>query len=51
LPLILVEAAFLDVLGGKVFQSTGLGFLALSSGLTLAACNSSPEPAKVSAAP
>jgi len=51
LPLILVGAAFLDALGGQVSQPTGLGFLVLSSGLTLAACNASPPAIRVSAAP
>ena len=40
-PLILAGASFLDVLGGQLSQPTGLGFLVLSVGLTLAACNSS----------
>ena len=50
LPMILVGAAFLDVLGGQVSQPTGLGFLVLSSGLTLAACNGSPQVIRVSTA-
>lgn len=50
LPLILVGASFLDVLGGQLSQPTGLGFLVLSSGLTLAACNASPQAARLSAA-
>jgi hypothetical protein len=50
LPMILIGAAFLDVLGGQVSQPTGLGFLVLSSGLTLAACNASPQAIRVSTA-
>ena len=42
LPLILTGASFLVVLGGQVSQPTGLGFLVLSAGLTLAACNRGP---------
>jgi hypothetical protein len=42
LPLILVGASFLDVLGGQLSQPTGLGFMVLSGGLTLAACNNAP---------
>jgi len=49
LPLILVGASFLDALGGQVSQPTGLGFLVLSSGLTLAACNASPQATRFSA--
>ena len=40
LPLILVGASFLDVLTSQLSQPTGLGFMVLSGGLTLAACNS-----------
>jgi hypothetical protein len=40
LPLILVGASFLDVMSGQLSQPTGLGFMVLSGGLTLAACNS-----------
>ena len=39
LPLIFTGASFLSVLGGQIGQPTGLGFLVLSAGLTLAACN------------
>lgn len=39
LPLILVGSSFLLVLSGQLGQPTGLGFLVLSAGLTLAACN------------
>lgn len=39
LPLILVGASFLLVLVGPLGQPTGLGFLVVSSGLTLAACH------------
>ena len=40
LPLILVGASFLDVMTSQLSQPTGLGFMVLSGGLTLAACNS-----------
>ena len=50
LPLILVGAVFLDVLGGQLSQPTGLGFLVLSSGLTLAACNAIPHATPLTAA-
>lgn len=39
LPLILLGASFLNVLGGQLGQPTGLGFVVVSAGLTLAACN------------
>lgn len=39
LPLILTGASFMNVLNGQVSQPTGLGFVVLSAGLTLAACN------------
>lgn len=39
LPLILTGASFLDVLSGQISQPTGLGFIVISAGLTLAACN------------
>ncbi|MFM7464218.1 MAG: hypothetical protein ACKO28_01875 [Cyanobium sp.] len=39
LPLILLGASFLNVLGGQFGQPTGLGFVVVSAGLTLAACN------------
>mgnify|MGYP006879003746 CR=1 FL=1 len=42
LPLILVGASFLDVMSSQLSQPTGLGFMVLSGGLTLAACNPSP---------
>jgi hypothetical protein len=42
LPLILTGASFMNVLIGQVGQPTGLGFVVLSAGLTLAACNSGP---------
>jgi hypothetical protein len=40
IPLILTGCSFLGVLEGQLGQPTGLGFLVLSAGLTLAACNS-----------
>jgi hypothetical protein len=40
LPLILAGASFLDVMTSQLSQPTGLGFMVLSGGLTLAACNS-----------
>lgn len=39
LPLILLGASFLNILAGQVGQPTGLGFVVVSAGLTLAACN------------
>jgi hypothetical protein len=42
LPLILTGATFLDVLLGQLSQPTGLGFIVLGAGLTLAACNRGP---------
>jgi hypothetical protein len=39
MPLILLGFSFLTLLNGQVGQPTGLGFLVLSTGLTLAACN------------
>ena len=42
LPLILAGSSFPVVLGGQLGQPTGLGFLVLSAGLTLAACNGVP---------
>lgn len=42
LPLILAGASCLDVFGGQISQPTGLGFVVLSAGLTLAACNPGP---------
>jgi hypothetical protein len=51
LPLILVGASFLDVMSGQLSQPTGLGFMVLSGGLTLAACKASPEATRLSAAP
>ena len=39
LPLILLGSSFLNILVGQLSQPTGLGFLVLSAGLTLAACN------------
>lgn len=38
-PLILLGASFLSVLYGPLGQPTGLGFLVVSAGLTIAACN------------
>jgi hypothetical protein len=47
LPLILTGASFLNVLSGQLGQPTGLGFLVLSSGLTLGACNFEvPQPVR-----
>jgi hypothetical protein len=43
LPMIFAGAAFLDVLVGQVSQPTGLGFVVLSGGLCLAACNPGPS--------
>lgn len=42
-PLIFAGAAFLDVLIGQVSQPTGLGFIVVSAGLCLAACNPGPS--------
>lgn len=42
LPLILVGSCFLMVFGGQVSQPTGLGFIVVSAGLTLAAFNPLP---------
>jgi hypothetical protein len=39
LPLIYLGASLLNILSGQVGQPTGLGFLVVSAGLTLAACN------------
>lgn len=47
LPLILIGSSFLEVLSGPLSQPTGLGFLVVSAGLTLAACNASPAKPKV----
>jgi len=41
-PLIFLGSAFLLVLLGQLGQPTGLGFIVISAGLTLAACKSSP---------
>jgi hypothetical protein len=41
LPLILLGSSLLIVINGQISQSTGLGFLVVSAGLTLAACNAS----------
>jgi hypothetical protein len=46
LPLILTGATFLDVLLGQLSQPTGLGFIVLGAGLTLAACNRGPSMAE-----
>jgi hypothetical protein len=46
LPLILTGACFLDVLFGQLSQPTGLGFIVLGAGLTLAACNRGPAMAE-----
>jgi hypothetical protein len=43
LPLILLGFSFMTTLVGQVGQPTGLGFLVLSAGLTLAACNTVPS--------
>jgi hypothetical protein len=43
LPLILLGASFLNILSGQIGQPTGLGFLVVSAGLTLAACNQEPH--------
>ena len=43
LPLILIGASFLEVLSGQLAQPTGLGFLVVTAGLTLAAFNGSPS--------
>jgi hypothetical protein len=50
LPLILTGASFLEVVSGQLSQPTGLGFIVLLGGLTLAACNASPEATRLSAA-
>ena len=42
LPLILFGSSSFDLLIGQVSQPTALGFLVISSGITLAACNSGP---------
>lgn len=42
LPLIFAGASILDLLLGQISQPTGLGFVVLSAGLTLAACNPGP---------
>lgn len=42
LPLILLGSSFLTIFIGQISQPTGLGFMVLSTGLTLAACNTSP---------
>jgi hypothetical protein len=39
LPMIFLGAAFLNIITGQISQPTGLGFLVVSTGLTLAACN------------
>jgi hypothetical protein len=44
--LILTGATFLDVLLGQLSQPTGLGFIVLGAGLTLAACNRGPAMAE-----
>ncbi|MFN9645261.1 MAG: hypothetical protein ACK6BG_09155 [Cyanobacteriota bacterium] len=44
-PLILAGASFYAVLIGQIAQPTGLGFVVLSAGLTLAALNAGPTPA------
>lgn len=41
LPLMLLGSSFLLVLNGQLGQPTGLGFIVVSAGLTLAACNGS----------
>ena len=46
LPLILTGATFLDVLFGQLSQPTGLGFIVLGAGLTLASCNRGPSMAE-----
>ena len=51
LPLILAGTSFFEVLGGQISQPTGLGFIVLSAGLTLAACNPGPVVAAVRYAP
>jgi len=43
LPIILAGSSWLILLSGQLGQPTGLGFLVVSSGLTLAACNSVPD--------
>ena len=43
LPLIFLGCSFLQILNGQLAQSTGLGFLVVSSGITLAACNIQAE--------
>jgi hypothetical protein len=43
LPLIFLGASFLNILAGQVGQPTGLGFLVVTAGLTLAACNQDPR--------
>jgi hypothetical protein len=43
LPMIIAGAAFLDILVGQISQPTGLGFVVLSGGLCLAACNPGPS--------
>ncbi|MCP9929762.1 hypothetical protein KBY82_03080 [Cyanobium sp. AMD-g] len=47
LPLILAGGSFLDVLSGQLSQPTGLGFMVLSAGLTLAACNTGSATSKL----
>lgn len=46
LPLIMLGSSFLLVVSGQLSQPTGLGFVVIATGLTLAACNinSDPEP-------
>ena len=47
-PLILAGCSLFSLLQGQLNQPTGLGFIVLTSGLTLAACNSNfPKPAVV----
>lgn len=43
LPLIYLGASFLNILSGQLGQPTGLGFLVVSTGLTLAACDQEPR--------
>jgi hypothetical protein len=51
LPLILAGTSFLEVFGGQTSQPTGLGFIVLSAGLTLAACNVGPATPALRVAP
>jgi hypothetical protein len=41
LPLMLLGSSFVVVINGPLSQPTGLGFIVVSAGLTLAACNGS----------